>query len=353
VFVKALNFIGIKPFSIILNATLKFFILMTITLFHNEECEKHSNTPWPYALSLGLIGALNGSIGHMVLAIALNEYFVADRKHRTRNFLNRYSLDDNYKFRMAEKATEEDILRFHSKSLLRKVKQPSIKGLLNGICEINEQTYNSAIASAGVAISASNASIEGTSDLYFGLCRPPGHHATRDSPKGYCYFNNMNIAIMKLLHRGKIDNALIIDFDAHIGNGIQDLVDVEERIEYIDYGVQMFRKATDHVDGLSDILSEKCCSKYDLVGICAGFDAHKGHPLIRLNNKYSISDGLMNGLVTMGQNRLDDKNYFEIGRLLKQFNSEVSKNKLFAILEGGYHPRLYRTIDIFCKAFQN
>lgn len=54
----------------------------------------------------------------------------------------------------------------------------------------------------------------------FSLCRPPGHHASRDMAGGYCYLNNAAIAAQAHLNAGA-ERVAIIDIDYHHGNGTQ------------------------------------------------------------------------------------------------------------------------------------
>src|SRR5690606_31841642 len=54
----------------------------------------------------------------------------------------------------------------------------------------------------------------------FALCRPPGHHATRENYGGYCLLNNAAIAAQWLRDRGA-DRVAILDVDYHHGNGTQ------------------------------------------------------------------------------------------------------------------------------------
>ena len=53
--------------------------------------------------------------------------------------------------------------------------------------------------------------------------RPPGHHATRNRAMGFCYFSNIAIAALDALAYGA-QRVAIWDFDAHHGNGTEDIV---------------------------------------------------------------------------------------------------------------------------------
>ena len=54
----------------------------------------------------------------------------------------------------------------------------------------------------------------------YALCRPPGHHATRDGYGGSCYLNNAAVAAQGLRDAGHATVA-VVDLDAHHGNGTQ------------------------------------------------------------------------------------------------------------------------------------
>ncbi|TMM51183.1 histone deacetylase family protein [Sulfitobacter sabulilitoris] len=56
----------------------------------------------------------------------------------------------------------------------------------------------------------------------FALCRPPGHHATRDQYGGYCFLNNAAVAA-QMLRDGGAARVAILDIDFHHGNGTQDI----------------------------------------------------------------------------------------------------------------------------------
>lgn len=89
---------------------------------------------------------------------------------------------------------------------------------------ISEGTWEAALASKDVALAATDAVIHGERSA-FGLCRPPGHHATRDQFGGYCFFNNAAVAAQHALDSGQLANhrVAILDIDYHHGNGTQEI----------------------------------------------------------------------------------------------------------------------------------
>lgn len=88
-------------------------------------------------------------------------------------------------------------------------------------------TWDVAVWSAGCAVEAARAVKAGAS-LSYALCRPPGHHASRDLFGGYCYFNNAALAAGELPGR-----VAILDIDFHHGNGTQELFWRDPRVLFI------------------------------------------------------------------------------------------------------------------------
>jgi acetoin utilization deacetylase AcuC-like enzyme/ribosomal protein S18 acetylase RimI-like enzyme len=85
---------------------------------------------------------------------------------------------------------------------------------------LSREAYKSARAAVNVALSGAAAIVAGH-PLVYSLCRPPGHHAERDTYGGFCYFCNGAIAAQYLVERlGKV---AILDVDYHHGNGTQDI----------------------------------------------------------------------------------------------------------------------------------
>jgi acetoin utilization deacetylase AcuC-like enzyme len=84
---------------------------------------------------------------------------------------------------------------------------------------LNATTYAAAAWSAASAVEAAKEVISGRCGISYALCRPPGHHASRDLFGGYCYFNNAAIAAHLLRKSAK--KVAILDIDFHHGNGTQ------------------------------------------------------------------------------------------------------------------------------------
>ncbi|PWB61411.1 MAG: acetylpolyamine amidohydrolase [Bradyrhizobiaceae bacterium] len=85
-------------------------------------------------------------------------------------------------------------------------------------CPIGPGTFAAACAAADVAATAAQLVLDGERAAY-ALCRPPGHHASRDMAGGFCFLNNSAIAAEHL--RRKHDRVAILDVDVHHGNGTQ------------------------------------------------------------------------------------------------------------------------------------
>lgn len=81
-------------------------------------------------------------------------------------------------------------------------------------------TYVVARQSANLALLAATAVLSTDSMIAYALCRPPGHHAGRDTMAGFCYFNNAALAAERLAKHGKV---AILDIDYHHGNGTQEI----------------------------------------------------------------------------------------------------------------------------------
>ena len=83
---------------------------------------------------------------------------------------------------------------------------------------VSKDSFNAALLAAGGAVQAVSETKDG--GTAFALVRPPGHHAEPNRAMGFCLFNNIAIAARYAQSHG-MPRVLIVDWDAHHGNGTQ------------------------------------------------------------------------------------------------------------------------------------
>jgi acetoin utilization deacetylase AcuC-like enzyme len=190
-----------------------------------------------------------------------------------------------------EPATDPQIGAVHADTLIDAVKRQGV--------------YRIASLAAGGAV---RAAAIGMTQPCFGLIRPPGHHASAGSSWGFCFFNNMAVALQALRDQGTIRRAYVLDIDLHVGDGT---IDIFSRRSF----VNVFNaQATHRRRYLDEIAREMDICRADIIGISAGFDNH-------------IRD--WGGL-------LKTADYETIGRRVHQA-AVRNGGGCFAVLEGGYN----------------
>ncbi|THH11513.1 hypothetical protein EW146_g8016 [Bondarzewia mesenterica] len=98
---------------------------------------------------------------------------------------------------------------------------------------VHPQTPNCAQLSCGGVIEATLAVARKELRKSFAIVRPPGHHAEPDKPMGFCFFNNVAIAVKVVQRLTSIKRILILDWDVHHGNGTQRAFNDDPSVLYI------------------------------------------------------------------------------------------------------------------------
>jgi acetoin utilization deacetylase AcuC-like enzyme len=131
-----------------------------------------------------------------------------------------------------EPATEDDIVRVHTPIHVSLVRRAAQRGgqWLDPDTYVSPRSFEIAMLSAGGAIEATRLWDRGL--VSFALIRPPGHHAMPDRAMGFCLFNNIAIAVARLLTEG-YERVAIVDWDVHHGNGTQAAFVREPRVLFV------------------------------------------------------------------------------------------------------------------------
>lgn len=250
-------------------------------------------------------------------------------------------LDHYFTYYDAPLATFEQLLRVHPASHLERLKRNSpLHGIvhLDPDTAMNPHTWQAALRSAGAGVMAVDLVMSGEVQNAFCAIRPPGHHAERANPMGFCFFNNIAVAAEHALKAHGLSRVAIIDFDVHHGNGTEDCFSGNGHVlmasifqhPYYPYsgtdnesfnmlnvpvprgmGSEEFRMVvTDTwMPRLMEFMPE-------MIFISAGFDAH-------------VED-------EMGGTNLTEKDFAWVTDQLKLLADEFAKGRIVSMLEGGY-----------------
>ncbi len=120
-------------------------------------------------------------------------------------------------------ATLEELERVHPREYLDRLVAMSGGGggHLDADTTVGTDSWEAACHAAGAGLAAVDALRAGRASTAFCAVRPPGHHAVPARGMGFCLLNNIAITAAALRAAG--ERVLIVDWDAHHGNGTQDV----------------------------------------------------------------------------------------------------------------------------------
>lgn len=224
--------------------------------------------------------------------------------------LERAGLADTAGTLGAREASRSELVSVHDPAYVDAVE----RFLLDGGGRLDPDTVagrgslEAAKRAAGLGLVAVEALLEEGGGPAFLAVRPPGHHAVADRAMGFCLFNNVAVAAAALAERG--ERILVLDWDAHHGNGTQDAFFEDPRVLYVSIHQSPLYPGTGalhevgsgagagtnlnlpvppgatgdvHLALLDEVVAgvvERFAPSWALVS--AGYDAHRSDPLTRL-----------------------------------------------------------------------
>lgn len=181
-------------------------------------------------------------------------------------------------------------------------------GYLDGDTHVGPSSWEAARLAAGAGLEVVRRLEAGEGEVGFCAVRPPGHHATADRAMGFCLINNVAVVAASLAARG--ERVVIIDYDAHHGNGTQDIFWRDPNVFYVSMHEWPMFPGTGRIDdvGVADGLGttlnltlpsqatgDVCMRAFEEVVlptitawgptwllVSAGFDGHRADPLTGL-----------------------------------------------------------------------
>ena len=248
-------------------------------------------------------------------------------------------------------ATRDQIAQVHEPRLINGLEEACKQG--GGIIDyaptfITETSFQDALLAAGGVIACTSAVLRGDARNAFAIVRPPGHHAEPNRAMGFCIFNNIAIGAHEAL-RGANDHpplqrVMVIDYDAHHGNGTQAASLNEERLGFISTHQWGIYPGTGWIEDapqakkrivniplkagagdktyarVADEIFKPMVDSFrpEMILVSAGFDAHWNDPITAL------------GLTTEG--------FYTISKKLVDLAEQSCDGKIVFVLEGGYDP---------------
>ena len=146
-----------------------------------------------------------------------------DSKRRIKSLMDASGLSERLAVRSAPAATDDDLLRVHTREYLQRFKAASDAGGgdLGELAPFGKGGYEIARLSAGLAIGAADTVMRGLYRNAYALSRPPGHHCLPDHPMGFCLLANVALAAEAVRAAHHLARIAIVDWDVHHGNGTQ------------------------------------------------------------------------------------------------------------------------------------
>jgi acetoin utilization deacetylase AcuC-like enzyme len=131
------------------------------------------------------------------------------------------------------RASRAELERVHTASYLDRLEQfcAAGGGLLDADTGASAASWDAALLAAGSGLEAVDALEREDGDFAFCAVRPPGHHAVAGRAMGFCLLNNVAVTAAALRDRG--ERVLVVDWDAHHGNGTQDIFYADGAVMYV------------------------------------------------------------------------------------------------------------------------
>lgn len=159
---------------------------------------------------------------------------------RIKEFLDGTGLTSQMLPVAARAATEDELAVYHTRAYIAGVRayaqggpQQGPWGMIDKDTVLSPHSFDAALYAAGGAIKAVDAVMERQARNVYALLRPPCHHAMRNQALGFCIFNNTVIAAHHARNIYGLERVMIVDWDVHHGNGIQDAFYADPNVLFV------------------------------------------------------------------------------------------------------------------------
>ncbi len=238
-------------------------------------------------------------------------------------------------------ATDEQLSRVHPIEYVRAIRDAAPESgtvHLDPDTAMNPWSLQAALRAAGAAVLACDLVLKNEVKTAFCAVRPPGHHACRARPMGFCIFNNVAVAARHAIRAHGLERVAIVDFDVHHGNGTEDVFEGDPQVLMVSTFQHPFYPYSGTEDPARNMVNVPLPAgsgshefrdavreswmpaleefRPELVLFSAGFDAHAEDDMAML--------------------RLSDIDYAWVTEQVKDVAERYAEGRIVSVLEGGY-----------------
>ena len=238
-------------------------------------------------------------------------------------------------------ATDEQLARVHPIEYVRAIRDAAPEHgtvHLDPDTAMNPYTLNAALRAAGAAVFAVDLVMKKQFQSVFCSVRPPGHHACRVRPMGFCIFNNVAVAARHAVHAHGLERVAIIDFDVHHGNGTEDIFEGDPHVLMASTFQHPFYPYSGTEDPAANMVN---------VPLAAGAGSREFHEAVREAWLPALDEFAPELLLfsagfdahvedDMAMLRLTDADYGWVTEQVKNVAERHAQGRMVSLLEGGY-----------------
>ena len=257
-------------------------------------------------------------------------------------------------------ASTEQLLQVHTRDAIDGISRfiDGGGGQIEADTVVSSHSLKAARSGAGAACDAVQRVLSGEDGNAFCLIRPPGHHALKENPMGFCLINHVAVAARYLVKQLGVERVLIVDWDVHHGNGTQATFWEDPQVAFlsmhrspfypgggdahetgagagrglnVNLPVQFGTSAAKQIERFR-LATEKLASSFkpQFILVSAGFDSHHADPV--------------------GANGFESSDFEALTRIMMNIADVHAEGRIVSLLEGGYNPEaLAESVDFHLR----
>ncbi len=254
----------------------------------------------------------------------------------------------------------EQLLQVHTSDTLDGIQRFIERGggKIEADTVVSSMSLEAAKIGSGAACDAVRRVLAGDEKNAFCLIRPPGHHALKQNPMGFCLVNHVAVAARYLVRQLGLERVMIVDWDVHHGNGTQATFWEDPQVAFLSMHRSAFYPGGGdaHETGAGDgrglnvnlpvqfgtsaakqierfkLATEKLASSFkpEFILVSAGFDSHHADPV--------------------GGNSFESSDFEALTRIIMDVAEVHAEGRIVSLLEGGYNPdALAESVDFHLR----